>query len=440
MTAVTNHATGGPAVPVAGDPVRLLAGWVRTGRSASYAEHQHRYGPMPVAGHAGGVDRERLITAVESAGLLGRGGAGFPTGRKLRSVAAGGRRPVVIANGCEGEPVSDKDHVLLTVAPHLVLDGAELAADAVRADEAVVCVHRDDEIAAGVRAALDQRPAGRVPIRLVEVPARYVASEESALVNFLNTGDARPTAKPPRPFERGVKGRPTLIDNVETLAHLALIARYGAGWFRACGTRESPGTTLVTVAGAMARPGVYEVPFGEPVGRVLDGAGGPREPVKAVLVGGLGGSWLPLPFAANLRLTHADLRAAGAPLGVGALVVLPAVACGISETARVLRYLAGESAAQCGPCMFGLPAIAEDFDRLVYGGQSGADALDRLRRRLGLISGRGACGHPDGAVRLAASALRTFDRDLRTHLAGRPCPGAGHHRLTVPRGRGGDWR
>lgn len=439
MTVVTTRTIGWPAAPPAGDPVRLLAGWARTGRPASYAEHLHRYGPVPVTERTARIGRERLITEVQSAGLLGRGGAGFPTGRKLRSVAAG-RRPIVIANGCEGEPVSDKDHVLLTVAPHLVLDGAELAAYAVRADEIVVCVHRDDQIAAAVEGALAQRPAGRTPIRLVEVPARYVASEESALVNFLNTGDARPTAKPPRPFERGVKRRPTLIDNVETLAHLALIARYGAGWFRACGTAESPGSMLVTVSGAIARTGVYEVPFGESVGRVLDGAGGPRGPVQAVLVGGFGGSWLPLPFAANLRLTHTDLRAVGASLGVGVLVVLPVAGCGIAETARVLRYLVGESAAQCGPCMFGLPAIAEDFERLVYGGRAAADALDRLLRRLKIVTGRGACGHPDGAVRLAASALHTFGQDLRTHLTDRPCPGAGHRWLTVPRGQGGDWR
>jgi NADH:ubiquinone oxidoreductase subunit F (NADH-binding) len=440
MTAMTNRAAGRPAIPPADDTRRLLAGWADTGRPAGIAEHLHRYGPAPVEHYAGRVGRQRLVAMVESSGLLGRGGAGFPTGRKLRTVAGGGRRPVVVANGCEGEPVSDKDHALLTLAPHLVLDGAQLAAHAVAAAEIVVCVHRDDPLVDAVTAALAERPAGETAIRVVRVPDRYVASEESALVNFVNTGDARPTAKPPRPFERGVRGRPTLVDNVETLAQLALIARYGPGWFRGCGTPDSPGTALVTVGGAIAAPGVYETALGESMGSVLDRAGGPREPVQAVLVGGYGGSWLPLPFAAHQRLTHADLRAAGASLGVGALVLLPVHACGIAETARVLRYLAGESALQCGPCMFGLPSVAGDFAELVLGGQRAGDAVDRLRRRLTIVSGRGACGHPDGAIRLARSALRVFDRDLAAHLAGRPCAGASRARLPIPRRTSGNWR
>jgi NADH:ubiquinone oxidoreductase subunit F (NADH-binding) len=412
--------------------LRLLAGWEQTGRPAWIAAHYERYGPLP-----GNID---VIAAVEAAGLRGRGGAGFPTGRKLRAVAAGRRRPVVVANGCEGEPISEKDHALLTVAPHLVLDGLQAVAAALGADDVVLCVHRHDTIADTVTAALAQRPSTDIPVRVVEIPHRYVASEESALVNFLNTGDARPTTKPPRPFERGVRGRPTLIDNVETLAHIALIARYGADWFRRCGTADSPGTALFTITGAIGRPGVYEAALGTPMGAVLDAAGGPSEPAQAVLTGGYAGTWLPLPFAAQQRLTHADLSAAGAMLGVGTLVPLPARACGLAETARILRYLAGESAAQCGPCMFGLPAIAEDFHHLVLGGRPAAAALHRLHRRLAVIPGRGACGHPDGAVRLATSALRTFERDVHGHLDDRPCAGAGHAALPMVTAHTAGWR
>lgn len=400
---------------------RLLAGWVETGRAAGLAEHWARYGPNPLAAYP---QRHRLIELVAAAGLRGRGGAGFPTGRKLAAVAAGRRRPVVIANGCEAEPVSDKDKVLLGCAPHLVLDGAALVAYALGADEVVVCVPAGDRLAGSLRAAIGERRDDPVPAQLVEIPPRYVASEESALVNFLNTGDARPTSKPPRPFERGVRGRPTLVGNVETLAHLALIARYGPGWFRGCGTADSPGSTLVTVSGAVRRPGVYEVALGLPLAAMLQVAGGPAGDPQAVLVGGLGGSWLPLPAAAQVPLTHRDLRTAGAGLGVAALVVLPARACGLAETARVLRYLAGQSASQCGPCMFGLPAISADLD-LLAGGSARGPVLDRLGTRLARITGRGACGHPDGAVRLAGSALRVFDADLREHLGGRPCRWAG---------------
>lgn len=372
---------------------RLLAG-----AAATLAEHVGRHGPLPV------VD---VIAAVDAAGLRGRGGAGFPTGHKLRAVA-GRRRVVVVANGCESEPASDKDHVLLTVAPHLVLDGIELAAHAVGATEAVLCVHRGHPVVGVVTAALAQRAAG-VPVRVAQVPARYVASEESALVNFLTTGEARPTTKPPRPFERGVRGRPTLVDNVETLAHIALIARHGPDWFRARGTAECPGTALFTVTGAVTRPGVCEVASGTPIGTLLNLAGGVVEPVQAVLAGGYAGTWLPQPFA-------------GLPVsGVASVVALPARACGLGETARLLRYLAGESARQCGPCTFGLPAIAQDFHHVVLGGRVAVDALARLHRRLAVIPGRGACGHPDGAVGLAASALRAFEPDVHAHAAGHPC-------------------
>lgn len=405
--------------PPSGGPYRLLSGWARTGRATTFAEHQTWYGPL--SEYVGRNGRERLLAAVQRSGLRGRGGAGYPTGHKLRAVAAAGGRPLVIANGCEGEPPSNKDHALLYLSCHLVLDGIELAAYLVGAQDAVLCLHRDDPVGATVAAALAQRPRSGVTIKLTPVPHRYVSSEGSALVNFLNTGDARPTSKPPRPSERGVHGEPTLINNVETLAHLALIARYGPDWFRSCGTGDSPGSTLVTVSGAIAHPGVYEIALGTPIRQVIDTAGGPRQPPQAVLVGGYGGSWLPLPNAARLPLAHRDLAAVGAGLGAAALTVLPTTACGLAETARILRYLAVESAAQCGPCMFGLPAISDDFTQLAAGVRAGGGTLRRLQHRLRIIAGRGACAHPDGAVRLAASALRAFPDDLRAHLAGRPC-------------------
>jgi NADH:ubiquinone oxidoreductase subunit F (NADH-binding) len=323
-----------------------------------------------------------------------------------------------VANGADGEPASDKDHALLTVAPHLVLDGMVLAATALGATDAILCVHRRDPLAATVHAALRQRTGDPVAVRLVELPARYVASEESALVNFLNTGEARPTYRPPRPFERGVRGRPTLVDNVETLANVALIARYSSSWFRALGTSAAPGTMLATVGGAVGTPGVREIPLGTTVSAALGAAGGVVEPVGAVLVGGFGGNWVPF---SDLPLTPEDLAAVGGSLGVGMLMALPARACGVAETARIVRYLAGESAMQCGPCMFGLPSIARDLEMLTSGGRP--EVLDRLHRRLGVIHGRGACAHPDGAVRLAASALTVFADDVQAHAVGRPCAG-----------------
>lgn len=304
-----------------------------------------------------------------------------------------------------------------------MIDGLLLAAAAVDAGEAVLCVHEGDEY--GLRDALAERVGqDALAVRVVGVPHRYVASEASALARFLTTGDARPTVTPPRLTRSGVRGRPTLVDNVETLAHLALIARYGAGWYRACGTDDSPGTTLVTVGGAVGLPGVYEIEHGVGLGAVIDLAGGPAVPVQAVLAGGLGGVWLPLPAAADVPWTAVGLRRAGLDGGVAALTVLPRRACGVAETAGVLRYLATETAGQCGPCMFGLPAIAADMTALAAG-RLGRMGLARLRERLAVIPGRGACAHPDGAVRHAQSALRVFADDATRHAAGAPCAWTG---------------
>jgi NADH:ubiquinone oxidoreductase subunit F (NADH-binding) len=397
-------------------------------------------GLAPMPAFAGADGRGRLIDLVDRAGLRGRGGAGFPTGRKLRAVAAGAKEPVVLVNGCESEPASRKDKVLLAYAPRLVLDGAALAAHAVGATRVVVCVERGTGLAGRLAREIAQRPGGRVRWQVKQVPRRYVASEETSLVHFVNAGEAKPLAVPPRPFERGVDGRPTLVDNVETLAHLALIASHGADWFRAVGTPTDPGSTLVTVGGAVDRPGVYEISPGTTLGSVLDAAGGAAEPLRAALVGGYFGTWVPLPDGWHLPLSHDRCGPAGTTLGAGAIVALPASSCGLAETARVVRYLAEESARQCGPCMFGLPAIAGDL-AAVAAGRADPAAYPRLSGRLAVVAGRGACRHPDGATRLAASALDAFGDDLRAHLAGRPCSGPGRPPvLPLPQHRDRGWR
>jgi len=261
-----------------------------------------------------------------------------------------------------------------------------------------------------------------------EVPANYVASEESALVHWLQGGEAKPLHVPPRPFERGVDGRPTLINNVETLAHLALIARHGSDWFREVGTDAEPGTLLVSLSGAVRRTGVTEVPFGTTIGDLLAAAGGPTEPLAGLVVGGYFGTWVDPVVADGLPLTHAALRAEGGGLGAGIVVGLPASACPVAETAHVLTYLADQSAGQCGPCVKGLPSLAGALVDLAHGRWS-SRRDEELNRWLGVITGRGACRHPDGAVRFAASLLRVFPDDVAAHQRGTPCPGAAHRRV-----------
>lgn len=403
---------------------RLLAGYQELGRPARLRDHLSRYGPLPPAGSRP-EDRTWPIRLVEEAGLTGRGGGAFPTARKMRSVVASGRPAVVVVNAAEGEPLSGKDRMLITVAPHLVMDGAMLAAYAVGARRIVVCVHEPGNLRAALaerrRAGVDPPPGG-VPVEIRRVSGRYVASEETALVSHLNGGKGKPTFGR-RPFERGVGGRPTMVANAETFAHIALITRYGPGWFRSCGTPDAPGTALFTVSGAVAGPGVVEAPLGTSVADLIGMAGGPSEPLQAVLTGGYGGTWLPI-RQVRTSATPAAFAAAGAALGPGIIVALPTRACGLAETARVLRWLADETAGQCGPCVFGLPAIADDFAGIAAG-RWNAPARRRLGRRLEVIPGRGACRHPDGAVRFAASALRVFASHLRAH--GRPgaCASAG---------------
>ena len=403
--------------PATGLP-RLLAG-LRPDGPMMLEAHFDRYGPLPPAGNT--------LELVEASGLTGRGGAAFPTARKLRAVADAGRGAVVVANGVEGEPVSHKDKLLLRLAPHLVVDGTVLAAGAVGAREAIVAVGAGArrEIAS-LRAALAERSrrSDRVKLSLVTVPDGFVPGEETALVSWLNGKAPKPTFTPPRPFERGVGGAPTLVQNVETLANVALIARYGPGWFRALGTADEPGSVLVTLGGAVARRGIYEIALGSPLSELEKRAGGLSEPVSAVLVGGYFGAWVPADEALRARVLASQLG----PLGARAVFALPVSACGVRETARVARYLARASAGQCGPCIHGLAAIAAALERLAAG--AGTDRA-RLVRWLGQVAGRGACRHPDGAVRLVESALRVFAEEFERHARGR-CTGDRREWLPVP--------
>jgi NADH:ubiquinone oxidoreductase subunit F (NADH-binding) len=408
---------------------RLLAG-LGDGRPVGLLDHEDLHGQLQLPGPAGSrrtrlARAHRLIEVVEHAGLTGRGGAGFPTGKKLRSVASERGPAVVVANGAEGEPASAKDRLLLSRAPHLVMDGISLAAYAVGADQAYLAVHASqDRLGASLEAAAEVRQAAGidpVPIRVVGIPDRYVSSEQSAIVQFINGGPGLPTFSPPRVHERGVAGRPTLVNNVETLAHMGLIARYGDRWFRSAGTPGAPGTMLVTISGAVARPGVYEIELGTQIGAVLTCAGGPTERLQAILTGGFFGTWLPVEVAWHLPITHGDLRRVGGALGAGILVALPESACGLAETARVTRYLATETAGQCGPCVLGLPALADELTDLAFSG--GQHIADRIRGVIPLVEGRGACRHPDGATQLARSAMAAFAWDARQHERYGPCPG-----------------
>jgi NADH:ubiquinone oxidoreductase subunit F (NADH-binding) len=404
---MTGTLAGHPGLP------RLLAGLDPGGATMSLSVHERIHGELPQ------LPAQELIEAVEQSGLRGRGGADFPTAQKLRTLAAARRVSAVVVNGSETEPASAKDRLLLSRLPHLVLDGAMLAAVAVGAREVIVKVgERAVSSLHALEGAISVRDRDPVPVHVVSSPEGYVAGEESAVMHYLNGGAPLPSFVPPRPFERGYQGRPTLIQNPETLAQLALVARFGPHWFRELGTAADPGSALVTISGAVASPGVYELAFGTPMTDLLAAAGGSTEPLQALLVGGYFGTWVDSTRALRLRLSREDLRSVGCSLGSGVLIALGESACGLHESARVIQYLADQSARQCGPCLYGLRAIADSVGAIAQGVAHPRER-DRVLRWASEVRGRGACHHPDGAVRFVESVLTVFRSEIESHRGAR---------------------
>ena len=303
-----------------------------------------------------------------------------------------------MVNAAEGEPASLKDRTLCQSLPHLVLDGAQLAAQAVGADEVIVCVcesalrehpqhHRGDRRTP--RASMVRAVRTQVSV----VPSHYVAGQESALVNHLNGGPAKPTFTPPMPFEQGVRRRPTLVNNAETLAHVALIARHGSDWFRGLGTPAQPGSALVTLSGPVAHPGVYEIEHGASLSSLIDAAGGTTAGVRGALLGGYAGAWIAGDLLGGVALSGEHLAPHGASLGAGVVLLLSEDACPVAETARVARWLAAQSTGQCGPCVNGLDALAGTVEEIAAG-TAQAQAEQRMRAWLRSCDGAEPAGIP----------------------------------------------
>lgn len=383
----------GPAVP---------AGGPGAGLTESAIAHLARLGPRPPGTRA-------LVDLVERVGLTGHGGAHGPVALKWRAVLRGTGPLTLVANGAESEPVSAKDGTLMRQRPHLVLDGMALAAEALGARRVVVWLHGDDDGArAAIEHALAERrhlPGADLPVEVVSGPSHYLSGESNAIARAIAGGPALPTLRRfPGPGEPS-----TVVQNVETLARLALVAR-----------GLVPTTVLATVLTPTGRR-VVEVERTVRVADLLTGVGwslGP--PPQAVLVGGYGGTWIAWSQVADLRMDPEDFRAAGFALGAGVVVPLPPGACGVTETAAMTAYLASMSAHQCGPCLFGLPALAGSLE-LLASGRAPAGELARLHADVRAVEGRGACRHPDGATRLIASAVGVFADHLADHAEGRPC-------------------
>uniref|UniRef100_A0AAU2JYW9 Ferredoxin n=1 Tax=Streptomyces sp. NBC_00049 TaxID=2903617 RepID=A0AAU2JYW9_9ACTN len=397
-----------PGLGCVGAP-RLLAGLDRAPRLDRDA-HLAMHGPLPRYGP------EELIGLADEIQLRGRGGAGFPFARKLRAVTRSARgqdgMTAVVVNGSEGEPSCLKDTALLLHAPHLVLDGALLAAAALSAEDVVVAVTRDDTEQSMREAVAERGPAGR-RVRVARLPERFVTGEGTAMINGLNGGPTLPSGKKVRTSERGLGGVPTLLSNTETFAQIAVAARLGAQDYCAAGLPTEPGTVLLTVAGAT----VVEVPTGTSLAYVLELCG--TDPGQGVLVGGYHGRWLDPGSARIAQISRQSLRDFDAVLGAGAVLPLPEDTCPAGEVARVTRWMAKETAGQCGPCVRGLPALADVLEDAVRGG--GRAALEAVEARMRGVRGRGACSHPDGTSYFVASALSSFPDEFRDHALGSGC-------------------
>jgi NADH:ubiquinone oxidoreductase subunit F (NADH-binding) len=415
---------------------RLLGGPTAERGAESLADHETRLGVRPPGGR-------RLLEVLRDSGLRGRGGAWFPTWRKWAAVAdKSDGHAVVVVNGSEGEPLSAKDRALLQLRPHVVLDGAALAAETLGADDIVIYLSRGSkETDAAIRRAIEERSDhAEPPIRVEHTAHRYIAGESSAVIDRLSGGQSKPRFTLQRSAEKGVNDQPTLVQNAETLAHVAMIARSGSSWFRRLGTDASPGSALMTLCGNVRHPGVYEVDLSATLGDVLREVGGSVSPPAGALLGGYFGSWLSPDALDRLPLDVDRLRSEhGAAMGCGVLAVLPQGGCAIVESTRILAYLAAESAEQCGPCINGLAALSETMQRIASSTADFGD-IDRVWRWIDMVKGRGACHHPDGAVRQLFTALTVFKEHLRTHLRGQSCHGANVIGFPTPPAPGRGWK
>ena len=391
-----------PQAPQVSQGPALLAG---IGHGPGLAAHRDRLGPAPRP------PADALVEMARDVDLRGRGGAGFPAAVKL--AAAARRRAVVVVNASEGEPASHKDAALMTCAPHVVLDGAAAVAHALGTREVHIVVPSELPF---VRFIVEQalreraRAGERLKVEMHDAESWFVAGQAQAVLQLLAGKQNLPvTAWQPEAVS-GHRGRPTLLSNAETFAHLGHLARVGPAGYAAHGTADEPGTTLLTVRGDGWAPEVREVAFGTPLADVLTEA----EMAQPLLLGGYHGTWLRPEAMAGLTVSRKAIAATGATLGAGVMLPLEVDTCPLVRTAEVVAYLAGQSAGRCGPCRNGLPAMAREVRALV----DGAGSVRRAEELCGLVTRRGACAHPDGTARLVASMLTRFPEEVDLHSRG----------------------
>jgi NADH-quinone oxidoreductase subunit F len=381
----------------------------------------------------------RVVAAVAGSGLRGRGGGGFPTGAKWRAAAlADGPVRYVVANGYGADPAVQTDRTLMELAPYALVEGVALAAYAIGAGEAFIAVRAEAteairRLEAAIAAAEEAGFVGPdvldsgwdLDVRVRPVQGAYMLGEETVLLKALEGKRGQPEQRPPHPTERGLFGRPTVVDNVQTLASVPWIVRNGSEAFAAIGSKSSPGTILVQVR-APAGGGIAEVPLGTPL-RTVIGLAGPRgsrstepRPVKAVLVGGPSGGFLPADLL-DTAYEFDALRAVDAHIGSGSVVVADDRACVVDLARLLTRFCADQACGKTIPCRIGTRRLSEVADRIAVGTPRPTDAA--LAADLAAdVRGSALCDHERLATLPLTSVMRYFRAELDDHLLRSTCP------------------
>ena len=379
---------------------------------------------------------DAVISAVTESGLLGAGGAGFPAGRKWATVRkAPGAEKFIVVNADEGEPGTFKDRPILERDPHLLIEGTALAAHAVGASQGFIYLRGEYRLARERLAAAlaEAREAGFLgasvagtsysfDLQLRVGAGSYVAGDETAMLESLEGRPALPRVKPPFPSDHGLFGRPTLVNNVETLAAIPTILEKGPAWYHSLGRNGSPGVKVYCLSGDVARPGNYELPRGVTARELIFTYGGGlrgKKSLKAFLVGGASGGFLP-PEELDIPLEIAPLRAKGVDLGSGAVVVVGAQHCLLDLARRESRFFAKESCGACDPCRLGTPALVKELERLVDP-QVRSHAEARIRELGTVLHDSSRCGLGQVAANPLLSVLTHFPDEVMAHTPGR-CP------------------
>ncbi len=369
-----------------------------------------------------------ILHEVLSSGLRGRGGAGFPVGKKW-SIAAQtpADRRYVVCNGGEDEPGSFKDRILMEHRPHLVLEGIILASRAIFADHAYVYVNETyedcfDRMNRAIEEARTSGHLGSLNVTTHRAPTVYVAGEDSASLEFLEGKPAKPRQKPPYPATAGLFGAPTVVNNVETLANIPGIVRNGALWFRNYGTSSSPGTMIFCLGPEMNQPGAYELAFGTPLRYLYENAGGGlagNKQLKAILPGGPSCAFLS-PEQLDTPLDPESLRNAGSSLGCGVMRFYAEGTCMVEETLSLAQFFARETCGQCPACRMETSMLVAILER-IHGAKGDRALFDQFQKIIDFNRGKGYCALINMPGPPILSALRLFRSEFDHHLSHGVC-------------------